>query len=73
MDPFDCQEFHELCMDYRGAAIGFAQEAYECLQAYCRAKAGIATVPSPGCSHAWPERCDECDPPVQVRSEDSHG
>lgn len=32
---FDCQEFHELCMDYRGATFPDAQPAYEALQAYC--------------------------------------
>lgn len=37
-DPFDCEEFHNLCTDYRGAVIGeHAQRAYEALQAYCRA------------------------------------
>lgn len=39
-DPFDCQEFHELCMDYRGAQYGSSvnapQQAYERLQKYCR-------------------------------------
>lgn len=39
-DPFDCQEFHELCMDYRGAPLSternYPQEAYERLQEYCR-------------------------------------
>lgn len=35
-DPFDCQEFDELCMNYRGAPIGAdAQYAYEKLQSYC--------------------------------------
>ncbi len=41
-DPFDCQVFHELCMDYRGAQYGSEinspQQAYERLQAYCRAE-----------------------------------
>jgi hypothetical protein len=33
---FDCQAFHELCMDYRGAVLpDHAQGAYERLQAYC--------------------------------------
>lgn len=35
-DPFDCQRFHELCMDYRGASPQAAQAAYERLQEYCR-------------------------------------
>lgn len=35
-DPFDCQEFHELCMDYRGAPVRLGGVAYERLQAYCR-------------------------------------
>lgn len=39
-DPFDCQEFHELCMDYRGAQYTVdgngPQACYEKLQAYCR-------------------------------------
>ena len=37
MDVFDCREFHELCMDYRGAVLpNGPQTAYERLQAYCR-------------------------------------
>ena len=37
MDPFDCQTFLELCMDYRGAqGPTTPQECYERLQAYCR-------------------------------------
>lgn len=43
-DPFDCQEFHELCMNYRAAQGLLAdgtlqnepQRCYEALQAYCR-------------------------------------
>lgn len=45
-DPFDCQEFHELCMDYRGASFNhpgrnLPQEAYERLQQYCRRVSGL--------------------------------
>jgi hypothetical protein len=42
MDPFDCQEFHELCMDYRGAAPQHAQGVYERLQAYCRREQNVS-------------------------------
>jgi hypothetical protein len=42
MDPFDCQEFHELCMDYRGAAPQHAQGVYERLQAYCRRERSVS-------------------------------
>lgn len=31
---FDCQEFHELMMDYRGASITDAHRAYEAVQQY---------------------------------------
>jgi hypothetical protein len=40
---FDCQEFHELCMDYRGAMTpSQANVAYEKLQAYCTANVAYA-------------------------------
>lgn len=68
-DPFDCQEFHELAMDYRGAHPIHAQGAYERLQAYCRKHAywhgaNVATNAHRAMSQTAavsPRKCDLCE------------
>jgi hypothetical protein len=53
-DPFDCHQFHELCMDYRAAQPWHPftpQHAFERLQEYCRA----ASAPAPTAPLEWPK------------------
>lgn len=56
-DPFDCQTFRELCMDYRSARYpDRPQHCYEVLQEYCRSVVGarVEHKTADGC------RCADC-------------